>query len=163
MAKEVKIEGGQSPVAVHIHTAKARASRRAPSKSQSSEVVTLERQVAVNLVELQKAYVNLAEKFDSLAKQISALLGLFEATARSFAEHPPQGEKDAELVAKINTLIEQNRLISKGLVLIEEKLSGTHIESVQEAPQAPATGEYQTSEAQPPVPATPINRPLPKF
>lgn len=80
-----------------------------------------------NFTGLQKAITNLAVKFDSLSDNISKLLNLFEISARSFAEklaeNPlPDLEKDKEFLDKMNKLLDQNKVIAKGLTLMEEKL-----------------------------------------
>ncbi|MBI2630028.1 hypothetical protein HYW76_02925 [Candidatus Pacearchaeota archaeon] len=80
-----------------------------------------------NFVNLQKAMTNLAVKFDSLSDNISKLLQLFEISARSFAEKlasnpAPDIEKDREFLDKLNKLLDQNKIIAKGLTLMEEKL-----------------------------------------
>ena len=79
-----------------------------------------------NFVNLQKAMTNLAGKFDDLAIQISKLLQLFEISAKSFAEKlatgTPDIEKDREFLDKLNRLLDQNKVIAKGLTLMEEKM-----------------------------------------
>lgn len=79
-----------------------------------------------NFVGLQKAMTNLTVKFDSLADQISKLLQLFEISAKSFAEKlstgAPQIEKDKEFLDKLNALLEQNKVIARGLTLMEDKM-----------------------------------------
>ncbi|MEK6847148.1 MAG: hypothetical protein AABY16_03205 [Nanoarchaeota archaeon] len=84
----------------------------------------LEDHLAHSLVELQKVHVNLAEKFDKLSQQIENLLALFELAARNFAKQPHmQGtEKDKEFLDKIDKLLEQNKVLAKGLTLMEEKM-----------------------------------------
>jgi len=79
-----------------------------------------------NFVSLQKAVTNLAEKFESLSDNIAKLLQLFEISARSFADKlatgVPEVEKDREFLEKLNKLLEQNKLIAKGLTLMEERI-----------------------------------------
>lgn len=79
-----------------------------------------------NFVNLQKAMTNLAGKFEDLSDNISKLLQLFEISARSFAEklqtNVPELEKDKEFLDKLNRLLDQNKVIAKGLTLMEEKL-----------------------------------------
>lgn len=79
-----------------------------------------------NFVNLQRALTNLTVKFDSLADNISKLLQLFEISARSFAEKlatsMPDIEKDREFLDKLNRLLEQNKVIAKGLTLMEERI-----------------------------------------
>ncbi len=125
------------------------------SHEHTSESIT--RDLAKNLIELQKVHTDLAEKFDKLSKQISELLGLFEMAAKSFAQHPANqvSEKDTEFLDKIDKLLEQNKTIAKGLTMMEERMrekiygfskDSTKAEEVSKEP-------YQQS----------VGRPLPKF
>ena len=84
----------------------------------------LQKQVMENLIELQKVHTSLAEKFDKLSVQLTSLLNLFEMAARSFAEHPANqvAEKDKEFLEKVDKLLEQNKVIAKGLTLMEERI-----------------------------------------
>ncbi len=94
-----------------------------------------------NFVNLQKAMTNLAVKFDSLSEHISKLLNLFEISARSFAEKSPSSdlEKDREFLDKLNTLLDQNKTIAKGLTLMEEKMrERLYGENKQVQPRFPA-------------------------
>src|SRR3989338_9627864 len=79
-----------------------------------------------NFVNLQKSLTDLTMKFDNLTEQMSKLLALFEVSAKSFAEKLSSGipdiEKDKEFLDKLNTLVEQNKLIAKGLIVMEEKM-----------------------------------------
>ena len=93
-------------------------------KSTKKASEKLENQILQNLIALQKVNVNLAEKFEALAEQISNLLALFEMTARSFASQPhvKVTERDKEFLDKIDKLLEQNKTIAKGLTLMEQKM-----------------------------------------
>ncbi|MBU0467197.1 MAG: hypothetical protein KJ718_06310 [Nanoarchaeota archaeon] len=85
----------------------------------------IEHAVLKNLIELQKVNINMAEKFDHLGKEISQLLSLFEVTARNFAKNaPPTAEytKDKDFLTKIDRLLDQNKLLAKGLTMMEERL-----------------------------------------
>ena len=107
--------------------------------------VSIEARLIANLIELQKVHTNLAEKFDSLSKQISALLELFESAAHSFAQTPGNisAEKDKEFLNKVDKLLEQNKVLAKGLTLMEEKMRGR----VVPTPQAkPLPSVYQPSQ-----------------
>jgi hypothetical protein len=112
----------------------------------------LEQSLVKNLVELQKIHTDLAEKFDKLSKEISNILMLFEITARNFAKNVPIGEyeKDKDFLEKIDRLLDQNKVLAKGLTLMEERL--------RERMYGPTHFEEQFS---PPV--GPGKRPLPKF
>ncbi len=85
---------------------------------------SLEEQTIHSLVELQKVHINLAEKFDKLTVQIENLLALFEMAARNFAKQPnmQNTERDKEFLDKIDKLLDQNKLLAKGLSLMEEKM-----------------------------------------
>lgn len=88
-----------------------------------------------NFVGLQKAMTNLSIKFESLSDQISRLLQIFEISAKNFVQEG--GGKDtntADMLAKIDSLLEQNKTIAKGLVLMEE---GIRNKSEQETPVQP--------------------------
>lgn len=80
-----------------------------------------------NFVGLQRVLTNLSIKFDSLSDNISKLLQLFEISARSFMEK--QGvkstqdvERDKEFLNKLNTLIDQNKTLARGLTFMGEKV-----------------------------------------
>ncbi len=75
-----------------------------------------------NFVGLQKAMTNLSMKFGELSDNISKLLQVFELAAKNVAE---DGAIDGKEVArKLETLIEQNKTIAQGLVLLESKFGG---------------------------------------
>ena len=85
---------------------------------------SLEDQTLHRLIELQKVHVNMAEKFDKLAQQIENLLALFELAAQNFARQPhmQSTERDKEFLDKIDKLLDQNKVLAKGLSLMEEKM-----------------------------------------
>jgi hypothetical protein len=74
-----------------------------------------------NFVGLQKAMINLSIKFEGLSEHISKLLHVFELSAKNFMEGG-SGESDKDLLKKIDSLLDQNKTIAKGLVLMEDKL-----------------------------------------
>jgi len=78
-----------------------------------------------NFVSLQKVMTNLSLKFDNLAGQISKLLQLFEISAKALAEKEFNAEKgdktSKKILEKIDNLLEQNKIIARGLTLIHEK------------------------------------------
>ncbi len=85
--------------------------------SQDSESV--EQVLIENFVSLQKVMTNLAVKFESLSTQISKLLELFEISAKSLAEKDFSiGEK--EVSQKLDNLLEQNKIIARGITLLHE-------------------------------------------
>jgi hypothetical protein len=88
---------------------------------------------------------------------------LFEAAARSFASSPANQypEKDKDFLDKIDKLLDQNKVIARGLTLIEEKVR----ERMQGFAQQPT--EQQEQPVQQEESLTPslssVNRPLPRF
>ena len=108
--------------------------RRASKTAVPEDLGKLNALLIENFVSLQKALTNLTEKFAQLSDNISKLLQLFEVSAKSFSEKLsssiPEIERDKEFLEKLNKLLEQNKLIAKGITLMEEKIRervyGTH-------------------------------------
>lgn len=103
------------------------AKKRGKVKRKTSENVERLNSILVeNFVSLQRTLTNLTVKLDSLSNNITKLLQLFEISARSFADklavNVPEIEKDREFLDKLNALLEQNKVIAKGLTLMEEKM-----------------------------------------
>ena len=76
-----------------------------------------------NFVGLQKAMTNLSIRFESLSGQIVKLLQVFEESAKSYLQGGSR-ENDKDMLNKIDSLLNQNKTIAKGLVIMEEKLRG---------------------------------------
>jgi len=88
----------------------------------------LEKALINNFVNLQKVLTNLSIKFEGLSDNISKLLQLFEISAKSFAEKYPEKEDkqlnggDKQLLERLDSLLDQNKTIAKGIMLMEEKI-----------------------------------------
>ncbi len=95
-----------------------------PSKKEDASVI--EKKLIENLVQLQRAETNLAEKVNRLTDHISKLLSIFEEAAKSFGKQIPEQsivtEKDKDFLQKIDRLLDQNKTIAKGLTLMEERI-----------------------------------------
>ena len=93
---------------------KASASKTRMSRAQMDNLLV------ENFVAMQRVLTNLSIKFDNLADQTSKLLGLFEISAKSFAENQGSGisGEDKEFLAKLDELMEQNKLIARGLTMM---------------------------------------------
>ena len=77
-----------------------------------------------NFVALQRVMTNLAIKFDSLSTQISKLLELFEISAKSLSEKDfslGDNKLNNQISEKLDNLLEQNKVIAKGITLLHEK------------------------------------------
>jgi hypothetical protein len=92
-------------------------------RRENSTSTGIEKEILKNLISLQKINIETSEKFDKLTNQISELLRLFEYAAQNFAANAPvTSDKDREFLDKINKLLEQNKIIAKGLISMEEKI-----------------------------------------
>jgi hypothetical protein len=76
-----------------------------------------------NFVSLQKVMTNLAVKFDNLSGQISKLLELFEISAKTLADkdYAIKTEPDKKVAEKVDAILEQNKIIAKGIALLHER------------------------------------------
>jgi len=85
--------------------------------------VKVEKVLVENFVSLQHVMTNLAVKFDNLSGQISKLLELFEISAKTLAEKGALGEDktDKKVAEKLDNLLEQNKVIAKGIALLHER------------------------------------------
>lgn len=89
--------------------------------------VKVESLLIENFVSLQKVMVNLSSKFDTLSSRISKLLDIFEISAKALAEKDFSLEKDTKdtekILKRVDNLAEQNKIIARGLTLMNDKLS----------------------------------------
>ena len=90
--------------------------------------IEIEEALINNFTNLQKVLTNLSVKFDELSSKISKLLELFEISAKSFAEKYPQGDSksgiDKDFLKKLDSLLDQNKTISKAITMMEGKIRG---------------------------------------
>jgi len=90
-----------------------------------------------NFIVLQKVMTDMSVKFDRLSDHMSKLLALFESSAKSFSEKQPVVTKeDKDFLEKLDRLLEQNKLIAKGLTMIDERAK-EKISPQQFQPQPP--------------------------
>lgn len=104
---------------------------RVVKKSASKSVITredrvLEKLLIENFISMQKVMSSLTIKFDHLSNQIEGLLSLFESSAKAVAqkeislELKGDTEKQEEVLEKLKLLLDQNKLIAKGITLVHE-------------------------------------------
>ena len=94
-------------------------------KKKSLSKAELEEALLNNFVNLQKVLTNLSIRFDDLSDNISKLLQLFEISAKSFAEkYSGEGGSggDKDLLNKLDSLLDQNKTIAKGIMLMEDRI-----------------------------------------
>jgi hypothetical protein len=107
-------------------------SKKVSSGTNKSEKLLLE-----NFVALQKVNTNLMIKLDNLSNQISNLLKIFENSAKALIEKDLDiGNKKVH--EKLEKVLEQDKIIAKGVSLVHDKLEETHFtEYSQEENQNP--------------------------
>jgi len=106
---------------------KKRKKRKNSARKKANSINTFEVQKLLleNFTGLQKAMTNLAIKFESLSSQISNLLEVFELSAKNFVSQNQTNlnpEENKDMLNKIDSLLDQNKTLAKGLVTLEEKL-----------------------------------------
>lgn len=117
-------------------TARKRAPRKpAVPKIYSAPVVPassgIDRTLVESFISMQKVLMMMAAKFDGLSTQISKLLELFEISAKALAEKGYSIE-DKKAAEKLDNLLEQNKIIAKGIALLHEKESEQIPQQVQQ-------------------------------
>jgi len=76
-----------------------------------------------NFIVLQRVLTNMSVKFESLSKEMSSMLNLFESSAKAFNEKLEKGEignENKELEDKLNIILDQNKKIENALKRIEK-------------------------------------------
>lgn len=95
-------------------------------KKKAMTKAELEQALIGNFTNLQKVLTNLSIKFDDLSSNLSKLLELFEISAKTFAEKYQEGSSSAgidnEFLKKLDSLLDQNKTIAKGIMLMEDKI-----------------------------------------
>ena len=94
-------------------------------KKKAMTKAELEEVLLNNFVNLQGVLTNLSVKFEDLSNNISRLLELFEISAKTFAEKhlEKDGPKnDKELISKLDSLLDQNKTIAKGIMQMESRI-----------------------------------------
>jgi len=103
---------------------------KAKKKKQKEEINKL---LIENFINLQKVLTELTAKLNFVTEQNSRLLQLFEISTKSFIERQklsPSPEhlerarelREKEVSEKIDKMLEQNKIIAKGITLMEERI-----------------------------------------
>ena len=106
-------------------TKKKAAKKKTVSRTSRPRQSHNEKILIENFVSMQKVMTKMAENFDDLSKQISKLLKLFEDSAETLVEKDiklqlsENGDQE-EVLEKLNRVLEQNKIIAKGLTLMHE-------------------------------------------
>ena len=101
----------------------------------------IEKALVDNFIALQKVMANLSASFDNLSNKISKLLELFETSAKTLAQKDYGIEKNARsekgVAERLDKLLDQNKIIAKGISMLHEETSGMGEETSQNAQQIP--------------------------
>ena len=90
---------------------------RGLTKSQKEELLI------ENFVGLQKAMTHLSMKFEKLSDNLSKLLEVLEMSAKNYlSEEAPKNASSSELLKQVNYLIDQNKALAEGLLLIDDTI-----------------------------------------
>lgn len=102
------------------------------NKKKALKKEEIEKILIDNFTNLQRVLTNLSIRFDELSTNISKLLQLFEISAKNFAEKysdkKPEEvinrsqQTDTEYLKKLDSLLDQNKTIAKGIMLMEERI-----------------------------------------
>ncbi|HLD03130.1 MAG TPA: hypothetical protein VJC07_05535 [Candidatus Nanoarchaeia archaeon] len=76
----------------------------------------LAKQLMKSSIDLQDKNIQLIDSVSKLTKKVDELLTVFEEAARNIEK----GEVEEPLARKLNVLLEQNKAVARGLVLIEK-------------------------------------------
>jgi hypothetical protein len=90
----------------------------------------IEQALLANFISMQKVLTNLSVKFEDLSGKMERLLELFEISAKSFSEKYAEGYSerssletgDTEFLKKLDSLLDQNKTIAKGIMLMEDRI-----------------------------------------
>jgi hypothetical protein len=100
-----------------------------PKKSSNIKRISstdINERLVENFVSLQKVMTNMAKKFDNLSEHITKLLELFEISAKVLAEKDYKKDKSSseekQIKEHLENLLTQNKVIARGLTLMNEKI-----------------------------------------
>jgi len=122
--------------------AKRKKASKSPEKT-VSRVGKIDKAIIDNFIALQRVQTNLSIKFDNLSEKIGKLLEVFEISAKSLADKDFKDfvkVNDEEVLEKLDELLEQNKIIAKGLIMVHERSGGVK----QEIPSMQKIPEYRT-------------------
>jgi len=143
-------EDGSKKTVVKEHAPKVVAKKVSKPKKMTAR--EREELLIENFVGLQHAMTNMSIKFGSLSDNISKLLQVFEESAKNFVSGGRSDDKD--MLNKIDSLLNQNKTIAKGLVLMEGKLRGRSEEPKRAQPSSEMRRMQPSGES-------PLSRPKP--
>ncbi len=98
--------------------------KKVSKPKKKSPTKTAEHILVQNSIELQKIMAKVIGSFDKLSEKINNLLELFEDSAKILVKKELESGKpnnfSGEILEKINKLMDQNKIIAKGLTMMHE-------------------------------------------
>lgn len=118
------------------------------SDAESPKNANMQKMLIENFISFQNVLVDVSSKLNNLTDQISKLLELFEESAKAFMEKDLKfvgGGSDRELSGKIDRLLEQNKIIARGITLLHEANSPQPMpaQQMQQPQQVPPQAKEQ--------------------
>lgn len=134
MSKSKEVEGQASKLP-------AKSAELSVKKISEQELI---KKLASTNITLQNKMIELVEGTSMLNQRIERILGLFEEASKHVVEVETTEAKIASLATKLETLLEQNKAIAKGLLLLEKYVRGkVGLEGAAGSMPRPKTvGEY---------------------
>ena len=141
-------------------TTRKKAATRKPAQRRRPTTKTedrkLEKMLVENFISMQNIMTHLVTKFDKLNTQMSSLLELFEDSAKTVAEKEINleikgNEENQKIVMqKLQNLLDQNKLIAKGITLMHEAATNPQVQySIGQNPsRVPETQERRPQQMQ---------------
>lgn len=137
-------------------------SKKSPSQNKKPSSEDKVNKILVeNLVSLQKVLTNLSVKFDSLTKRLDGMIDLFEESAKTVVKGEINAMEDSKhtkkVLDKMDNLFEQNKLIARGLTLLNESTAGGLSEEISSS--TPDNVSQKGFDASPSVQSSPYAMP----
>lgn len=132
--------------------------KKSVPRTAAIQKVSIDKKLIDNFISTQKVLVNLSVKFDNLASQISKLVELFEISAKSLAKKDFDIGGSKEIKDRLDNLVEQNKLIARGLTLMHDRVTGPGMPSPRPLPPRRPMQKHMeppTHVIQPPKPKEP--------
>ena len=95
-----------------------------PKESSIKKEDNLAKQLIETGVKVQSKSVDLISEMDKLTRRIDKLVSLFEEASKHVGEAETTEQRINELTNKLESLLEQNKSIARGLILLEKYVRG---------------------------------------
>ncbi|MDD5132994.1 MAG: hypothetical protein PHD81_03325 [Candidatus Nanoarchaeia archaeon] len=94
------------------------------SPSENTDSGRLVRQLITNTTMFQSKTVDLISQMSDLTRRMDRMLALFEDAAKHVSETRTTDEQINALAGKLEALLEQNKNVARGLLLLEQYVRG---------------------------------------